>query len=75
MNCSAVLSTHNCVIQTFDASHRRVSWTAPDETQAEAISRKLSFAAIENPGYPNPFFVLDTDGSSRCQYLCGRRNA
>lgn len=74
MNHSNIGSTHRCLVQTLDASRRRLSWMAPDETQAEAIARKLSFAATENPAYPNPFLVLETDGSSRCQYLCGRRN-
>lgn len=74
MNHSATALPHRCVIQTLDATARRLSWEALDERQAEAIARKLSFAAVENPDYPNPFFVLEWDGSSRCQYFCGRRN-
>lgn len=75
MGYSADVTTPRCVIRTLDASRRQQSWLAPDETQAEAIARKLSVAAVENPAYPNPFFVMEFDGSSRCQYFCGRRNA
>lgn len=64
-----------CVVETLDAGFTRRSWATPDGAQAEVVARKLSVAAIENPNYPNPFFILETDGSSRCHWFCGKRSA
>ena len=62
-----------CSIETITALLIRQSWATPTTLQAEAIARKLSVAAIDNPIYPNPFFVVEPDGQPRCHYLGGAR--
>ena len=61
-------------VETLTAGFARQTWTTPSPEQAEAIARKLSVAAIQDPTYPNPFFVVESDGSARCHYFCGTRH-
>ena len=61
-------------VETFTAGFNRQTWTTLSIDEAEAIARKLSVAAAGDPTYPNPFFVVEADGRSHCQYLAGERS-
>jgi len=64
----------SCAVETLTAGFARRTWPTSTSEQAEAIARKLSVAAIQDPTYPNPFFVLESDGKSLCHYLGGARH-
>ena len=60
-----------CYVETVTAGFIRQRWNTPDADQADSIARKLSVAAINNPTYPNPFHVVEANGTLRRKYLEG----
>ena len=64
-----------CSVETMSAESKQQTWPAPTIEFAELLARKLSGAAIDNPSYPNPFYVVESSDKTRCHYLRGRRNA
>ena len=61
------------LVNTRTAGFSLLTWSAGTIELAELLARKLSVAASDNPTYPNPFFVVDSNGDVRCQYFCGTR--
>ena len=64
-----------CFVETMSAESKQQTWPAPTIQFAELLARKLSGAAIDNPSYPNLFFVVEFSGKARCHFLRGKRNA
>jgi len=62
-------------IETMTAGFALLTWPAQTIEMAELLARKLSVAAIDDSTYPNPFFVVESNGKARCHYLWGTRNA
>ena len=62
-------------VETLTANSRRQAWTTPNVIVAEALARKLSVVAVNDPAYPNPFLVVESDNTLCCQYLAGDRQA
>jgi hypothetical protein len=64
-----------CSVETMTAELKLLTWPAQTIEFAELLARKLSIAAIDDPSYPNPFFVVECCGRARSHFLCGKRNA
>lgn len=62
-------------VQTLTAGFVSQVWPAITLEEAEKLARKLSLAAIADVLHPNPFCVLETDGTVHCKYLAGVRLA
>lgn len=64
-----------CSVETMTAGSRLLTWRMPTIEFAELLARKLSVAAIDDPTYPNPFCVVESNGQARSHYLRGTRHA
>jgi len=65
----------SCVVETLTAGFICQRWQSANVENAEAIARKLSVAAIGNPTYPNPFFVVEPNGALLCHFIGGARHS
>lgn len=61
-------------VETLTSRSCLLKWPMQTIEVAELLARKMSVAAIDDPTYPNPFFVVDFHGSARCHYLWGTRS-
>jgi hypothetical protein len=64
----------SCSVETLMMGFTRQSWSMASIEEAETFAHDFSVSVINDPTYPNPFFVVEPDGTLRSQYVAGKRH-
>lgn len=60
-------------VETSAVGFNVCTWPATSRKQAEETAKQLSIKHIDNPTYPNAFWVCGSDGKSIGKWFRGQR--